>query len=252
LSQIVSPPEPAPAGLPLIWAFLPACWAPTAQPTSPEQEARQPAPPFLTPPHSTTSATTRPICRCWRRQPRPWWPIRAWGLRMRLKARGIKPAQEFIERRQSFEVICSRPCACTSGPRICSSFVPLLLAHALTTGRLLTALLAFCCFSLTASAAYIVNDLLDIEADRRHPASASGPLPRRSLRLHGLLRVTCFCCGGLSGARLLPVASTAGCFSTWPQHSGLLSLSEAHCAGGCAGALRLVYSAPAGGQRRNL
>lgn len=77
-------------------------------------------------------------------------------------------------------------------------FLPLLLAHALRTGPVLRCLLAFACFSACASATYIVNDLLDIEADRRHPkkrhrAFASGDLSAASgIVLSGLLFVGSF------------------------------------------------------------
>ena len=47
-------------------------------------------------------------------------------------------------------------------------FLPLLLAHSLRPGLLLKAAAAFVCFSFTASATYILNDLLDLEADRTH------------------------------------------------------------------------------------
>lgn len=61
-------------------------------------------------------------------------------------------------------------------------FVPVLLDHklfnALTMTKAVTAFGAFCC---AASSAYILNDVLDLEADRRHPtkrrrAFASGTL----------------------------------------------------------------------------
>ena len=47
-------------------------------------------------------------------------------------------------------------------------FVPLLAAHALDAGSAARAGAAFLCFGLAASASYLVNDLLDLEADRRH------------------------------------------------------------------------------------
>ncbi|HEX3655410.1 MAG TPA: UbiA family prenyltransferase [Pirellulales bacterium] len=62
-------------------------------------------------------------------------------------------------------------------------FVPLVLAHAWHDGdRIVAALLAFVAFSASASATYIVNDLLDVAADRCHPRKcrrpfASGALP---------------------------------------------------------------------------
>jgi 4-hydroxybenzoate polyprenyltransferase len=72
---------------------------------------------------------------------------------------------------------------------------------------LVSALLAFCCFSITASATYIINDLLDIETDRHHPQKRSRPFASGDLSPFtgagiavGLLVLA------LLGARLLPVA----------------------------------------------
>jgi 4-hydroxybenzoate polyprenyltransferase len=62
-------------------------------------------------------------------------------------------------------------------------FVPLLLAHRVgDTQAVLSALIAFVCFSLTASSIYLLNDMLDLTQDRAHPAKrkrpfASGRLP---------------------------------------------------------------------------
>ena len=53
--------------------------------------------------------------------------------------------------------------------------LPLLLSHNLGLRLVAEVALAFMCFSLTASATYLVNDLLDIEADRRHPKKRSRP-----------------------------------------------------------------------------
>jgi 4-hydroxybenzoate polyprenyltransferase/phosphoserine phosphatase len=64
----------------------------------------------------------------------------------------------------------------------CLVFVPLLLAHELITAKAIGAVLAFIAFSACASSVYLLNDLLDIEADRHHPTKryrpfASGSLP---------------------------------------------------------------------------
>lgn len=56
-------------------------------------------------------------------------------------------------------------------------FLPLVLAHQLTNTYLLWwALLAFVAFSMAASATYLVNDLVDIESDRKHPTKRFRPL----------------------------------------------------------------------------
>ncbi|RKH36393.1 UbiA family prenyltransferase [Corallococcus praedator] len=65
-------------------------------------------------------------------------------------------------------------------------FVPLLAAHKATQGGMAPrAVLAFVAFSLCASSVYVINDLLDLSSDRRHPTKsrrpfASGDLPVRA------------------------------------------------------------------------
>lgn len=61
-------------------------------------------------------------------------------------------------------------------------FVPVVTAHQMNLPTLGYALLAFLAFSACASGAYLMNDLLDLAADRQHPtkrhrALASGDLP---------------------------------------------------------------------------
>ena len=84
-------------------------------------------------------------------------------------------------------------------------FVPLLTAHQwanhAAAGHLL---LAFVAFGLAASSVYVLNDLLDLSADRLHPRKhtrpfASGVLPL----LHGLLLVPVLAVAGLLVAALV-------------------------------------------------
>ena len=61
-------------------------------------------------------------------------------------------------------------------------FIPMMLAHNFTGSAFLAALLAFAAFSLVASSVYVLNDLVDLSADRAHPRKrlrpfASGALP---------------------------------------------------------------------------
>lgn len=64
-------------------------------------------------------------------------------------------------------------------------FVPVLAAHQLALPPLSAATPAFIAFCLSASAVYVLNDLLDLRADRSHPRKrarpfASGALPIQS------------------------------------------------------------------------
>ena len=62
-------------------------------------------------------------------------------------------------------------------------FVPLLTAHAFGLEQVAKGLLAFLSFSLCASAVYLLNDLIDLEADRAHPKKAMRPLASGALSI---------------------------------------------------------------------
>jgi 4-hydroxybenzoate polyprenyltransferase/phosphoserine phosphatase len=84
-------------------------------------------------------------------------------------------------------------------------FFPLLLAHVLRLPELMSAALAFLCFSLCASATYIVNDLLDIEADRRHPKKRFRPFAAGDLSATtGVAIAAVFLAAAFTGASFLP------------------------------------------------
>lgn len=77
-------------------------------------------------------------------------------------------------------------------------FLPMLAAHALDLVTALQAVLAFVAFSLIASATYILNDLLDLSADRAHPRKCMRPFASGRVRLiHGTWMVPVL---GLAGA----------------------------------------------------
>jgi 4-hydroxybenzoate polyprenyltransferase/phosphoserine phosphatase len=65
-------------------------------------------------------------------------------------------------------------------------FLPMLAAHQLDGQTVLMSLLAFACFSLVASSVYVLNDLLDLAADRAHPRKKNRPFASGSIPIaHG-------------------------------------------------------------------
>jgi 4-hydroxybenzoate polyprenyltransferase len=64
-------------------------------------------------------------------------------------------------------------------------FLPVLLAHQTSNPAVLwSALLAFVSLSCAASAIYLVNDLVDVESDRKHPTKRFRPLASGALSRH--------------------------------------------------------------------
>jgi 4-hydroxybenzoate polyprenyltransferase len=87
-------------------------------------------------------------------------------------------------------------------------FVPIVLAHRYFEPEpILATAVGFVSFSLAASAVYVLNDLLDVEADRHHPEKrrrpfASGELPLQA----GFVLIPVLAGASLAAALLLPPA----------------------------------------------
>lgn len=62
-------------------------------------------------------------------------------------------------------------------------FVPLVLSGNLTAGPILSSALAFVAFGLVASATYLINDLMDLAADRAHPVKRERPFASGALSI---------------------------------------------------------------------
>ena len=60
-------------------------------------------------------------------------------------------------------------------------FVPLITSHRFSLEAVIACILAFAAFSLCASAVYILNDLVDVQADRHHPKKRTRPLASGAL-----------------------------------------------------------------------
>ncbi len=76
-------------------------------------------------------------------------------------------------------------------------FVPLLTSHQFTNLALLaSALCGFVAFSLCASSVYVLNDLLDLEADRRHAKKRRRPIAGGDLTPAAGVGLAALCLGG--------------------------------------------------------
>jgi 4-hydroxybenzoate polyprenyltransferase len=95
-------------------------------------------------------------------------------------------------------------------------FVPLVTSHNLFHFSLLIAVaIAIVCFCFCASAVYVLNDLADIDADRRHPSKRNRPFAAGNLPLTWGLPIA-----GL----LLSLAFTISCLALPLRFSAVLAL----------------------------
>lgn len=86
-------------------------------------------------------------------------------------------------------------------------FFPMIAGHVFTLETLLQGVLAFIAFGLVASSVYLLNDLLDLAADRAHPRKRTRPLASGALPLiRGMVLVpVLLVCGMALGLVLGPM-----------------------------------------------
>jgi 4-hydroxybenzoate polyprenyltransferase/phosphoserine phosphatase len=126
------------------------------------------------------------------------------GLRSALRAARIAPVRTFSERVSPIKAW-TKALRLHQWAKNILIFLPLLLSHTWVPGLFAGAFLAFVSFGLCASATYIVNDLLDLEADRQHPRKRRRPFASGDLSaLSGVGVIGLFLVGSLALALAVP------------------------------------------------
>jgi 4-hydroxybenzoate polyprenyltransferase len=121
-----------------------------------------------------------------------------------LRAAGVTPVHVFIDRASPVRAWL-KAIRLHQWAKNTLIFLPMLLAHAWTAPAVVTAALAFLAFGFCASATYIVNDLLDLEADRRHHSKRRRPFAAGDLSaISGCGVVAAFACAAAGIAFALP------------------------------------------------
>jgi 4-hydroxybenzoate polyprenyltransferase/phosphoserine phosphatase len=130
------------------------------------------------------------------------------GLRASLRSAAVQPERTFTDKASPLKAWL-RAIRLHQWAKNTLVFLPLLLAHVRAAGPVVASLLAFLSFGLAASATYIFNDLLDLEADRHHPRKRSRPFAAGDLSpIAGVVTILLFLALSLALALLLPRALT--------------------------------------------
>ena len=135
-------------------------------------------------------------------------------------------------------------------------FVPIFAAHAFSLEAVMNAGIAFVAFCLAASGVYVLNDLVDIAADRRHPSKKRRPLAAGTFPIllaaptaAGLI-VSAICVAaavstGLALALLSYIALTTA-YSFWLKRKMLIdviALTALYCMRVISGAVAIMVPA---------
>lgn len=85
-------------------------------------------------------------------------------------------------------------------------FVALIAGHHFQPHVIIATLVAFACFSMAASSAYLINDLLDLSADREHPRKRERPFASGEIPLnHGIIWAAALGGGSFALSLALPL-----------------------------------------------
>lgn len=126
------------------------------------------------------------------------------GLKAGLRSAKVTPVRSFIDKVSTLKAWL-KAIRLHQWSKNILIFLPLLLAHRWNAGLISGTLVAFLSFGLCASATYIVNDLLDIEADRKHLKKRRRPFASGDLSaIKGVAVVVLFLLAAFTLAFLLP------------------------------------------------
>ena len=143
------------------------------------------------------------------------------SLRRALRRDNTVLHREFTDRRPGFKVFL-KAIRLHQWAKNILVFLPCVLAHEISARSILCSTLAFLSLSFCASATYIINDLLDIEADRRHPRKRLRPFASGDLSPFAGVGIICaFFAIALALALVLPHV-----YRALPGDAGHLSLMK--------------------------
>ena len=132
------------------------------------------------------------------------------SLRLAVRSRKIPVACSFVDRRSQLQMLIKGIRAHQWAKNILL-FLPLLMSHKLTRSSVAAAIAAFFCFSFMATFTYLINDMLDIENDRRHSSKRFRPFASGDLSVgQGLALALAF---AIASFALLPLLPSA--FALW-------------------------------------
>lgn len=132
------------------------------------------------------------------------------SLRMTPRLRRIPITRTFVDRRPAAPTLV-KAVRLHQWAKNILLLAPLMLSHKVTAGSLAGVVAAFFCFSFMASASYLVNDMLDIESDRRHPAKRLRPFASGDLSVAAGLGMSFLLLA--ASAAMLPLLPMA--FAMW-------------------------------------